>query len=480
MALNLNGTKYTEKELQTLAKAGVLHIGRKNDPASTTLTAPALHGPFQGNAAQYGLFSYPGVRPERYSALQRPRSMARILRPMASEYTEEILEIATGQTASSGTNPAGFCGNPVTVGQLKTCQQVHKFGSYIIKTDLNAVPLIGQLRNRADVPAEILNAGPAENPLIPDIMFNLRDTRDVLAYELFRIGVDLERQMEQVLIRGQYTGSTQQNFVGFFQEFNGLDQLIKTGYTDAVTGAVCAAADSAIISFNAAVSSTMGGGDGRNIVQAASDLYWALRDRATSVGMEGVDWAIVMRKEQFRAVVEQWACNYATYRCTSGTVGNPFNTDTGDTNALRLEMMNGQYLLHDGIAVPVVFSEGISSPAIANATYEADMYYVPLSWNGAPLLRLEYFDMGNQYATAYRTFVDSDDITVINNGMFIVGVRSTGLCKEYHFASRMRMILETPFLAGRIDNINYTFRAPSREAIPGTSLYVDGGTTYRS
>jgi hypothetical protein len=42
------------------------------------------------------------------------------------------------------------------------------------------------------------------------------------------------------------------------------------------------------------------------------------------------------------------------------------------------------------------------------------------------------------------------------------------------------MVLEAPFLAGRIDDLQYVYLAPTREAIPGASLYVDGGVSYVS
>src|SRR5687767_7924249 len=112
MAVRIGDADYNEVELKALAKAGVLQIGRKHDPASTTATAGPLHGPFHGNENQYGAFSTPGVRPQRFSALQRPRSFARLLRMTASEYFQERLEITTGVTAGSGSNATGFCGNP--------------------------------------------------------------------------------------------------------------------------------------------------------------------------------------------------------------------------------------------------------------------------------------------------------------------------------------------------------------------------------
>ncbi len=42
MAIAYNGQKFSEKEMQKLIDAGLMGVGYKNDPASTTLAAPAL------------------------------------------------------------------------------------------------------------------------------------------------------------------------------------------------------------------------------------------------------------------------------------------------------------------------------------------------------------------------------------------------------------------------------------------------------
>lgn len=467
------------EDIRAIAEA--VGITQKNNPASTTVTAPTLQGPFPGNTSQLGPFSAYGPRPERFSALVRPRSLARLLALNSSVYHEEILEIMTGVTAAAGTNATGFCGDPPTVGQGKVCEQIYKWGRYMVKTDLEAIPEIGTLRSRFEVPGEILNSGPTANPLVPDILYRMVDTRSPLQYGLWRIGVQLERVLGPVLVLGDTTLNSTQTHHGFISEFKGLDGMIKTGYVDAATSIACPAADSAVLNFNTSVSGTIGGGDGRNITIAVSDVVWALKDRAVEMGMDTTQFAIVMRKELFRSIVEVWACQYATYRCQSSATGTDFVNDVRDSNALRLEMMNGQYLLIDNVPVPVVFEEGIPQESLGSNQFKSDMYIVPVSWEGMPLVRLEYFPMDNQYIQEFSSFVGSDQIGVINNGLYIVGNRHNGFCKEYLFGSKMRLILETPFLAGRVDDIAYTFRAPIRNSNPSDSFfYADGGLTYRS
>lgn len=452
---------------------------QKHDPASTTLAAPALHGPLQGNNAQYGLFSRPGVRPERFSTLVRTRSLARVLGVRPSRMWQELLEVMSGVTAASGTNADNWCANPPTTPVGKVAQQIYKFGKWYAKTNLNALPEIGMYRDRADVPGEILNAAPQErNPLIPDLMYRIIDDTDSqLRYELFLMGVGLERSLEKVLITGDITQASNATEWGWMVEFNGLDSQIKTGYTDAVSGLAVPAMDSAITTWNASVGGTV---SGSNFVQAVSDMVWSLRDIAASMGMEGVDFAIAMRAEAFRAAVENWACNYATYRCSTTVSGVSFNNDLSAMNDLRLEMMNGQYLLVDNVPVQVIFSDGIPQESQGGGQFMSDIYVVPVSWNGMRLINIEYFDMNNAPLQEYASFAGSEVVT-LNNGMFLVGKRSTGLCMEYLFASKMRLILETPWLSGRIDNVQYITHTTQRNADPADShFYRDGGISFRT
>lgn len=479
--VNIGGKDYTLDEIRVLSKAGVLGVGQKNDPASTTLTAQTLNGPFPGNANQFGIFSGAGVRPSRFSALTRPDSMiAAIINSgglTRSRYTNELLEIVTGQTAGGSTNASGFCGNPPVVGNLKVMRRLFSWGSYYVKTNLDALPLIGQLRNRADVPGSIINAGPSNNPLIPDMMYRLNDSQSHLQTELYKIGIDLERTSEIVAVRG--TSGTDNSRTGWFAEFGGLDGQVTTGYTDSETGVSVPAADSTIISYNADITGTNADGTGRNFYETLRDLYRGRVVKADRVGMNGTVFAFVMRREQFERVTDVVACQSAIYNCDGGQYEEVMRNGA-DIQRARVEMLGGNYLLIDGMRVPVVFSDGIVFEGIANNTYRSDIYCVPFSWAGQPLLRMEYFPMNNEYALEFANGFGRNNVTFLNNGMFIVGQRDTGLCVEYHFAARFRLILETPFLAGRIDNVEYSYTLDTVTAHPGESLYKNGGLTYRS
>lgn len=491
------GVEFTEKQLRAMNDAGILErlVGHKikevkfkNDPASTSLVnTSALQGPLQYNESLGGAFSSPGVRPQRFSAVQRPRSFAKLLKPRPSEYNQEILEIMTGASNGVGSNASGFCDNPPSPGDLLTCKQNYFFGSWYEKIELNSIPQIGQLRNRAEVPGQILNQPPENNPLIPDLMYRITDTRSQLQFELYTLGMDKARNLEKVLVLGDYSKTYTQTQRGFIKEFNGIDKQIKTGYTD-TSGVACPAMDSIVENFNGNnIGTTVGGGDPRTITSVISDDYYALTDRAQYAGFEGadggneLDLTFVMRKEMFRALTDYYANTYATNRFQTNTLtaGSPLWQEASRANELRMEMLRGNFLIVEGIPIPVVFSDGIPLTYLGNNVWEGDMYLMPMAWNGMPLVNLEYFNMANQYAIEYQGFVNADDQKVLNNGLYRVGYRSTGLCKEYHFADRMRLILEVPFLCARIDNIAFTYYAQTRGAYPGESFYANGGVSYQ-
>ncbi len=476
MGIKIGDQDFSDIELKALAKAGVLQIGQKHDPASTTLTAGPLHGVFHGNSNQFGIFSSAGVNPRRFNATQRPRSMLPVIPFQKSDLINEIREIVTGVTAGSGNNATTFCGNPPAYGQLKTCQQTFSFGELYFKTQLNDLTKIGQRRNRADIPADIINDAVANNPFLPQVpgVSGISDTMSQLQNEFYTAGIGAEREVSQVHWVG--TAGTQNNtYRGVMTQWLGLDGQIKTGYTDAVNGLACPAADSVVQSFNVDI----GGTDANSLdfVEALTDVYRAVTERARAVGL---DWrgAIVMRYEQFVRATDVWACAYSTYRCTGAQYAEQ-NTDAMQTQALRIQMMRGQYLLIDGEEVPVIFDEGIPRETLANNTYKSDIYVVPFSLSGVPTLYYDFFDMNNGYSREFASFAGEETRT-INGGLYLVGKRTTPFCVEYHFAAKVRLILEAPFAAGRLDDVWFTYLAKTREANPSASLYQDGGTTYRS
>jgi hypothetical protein len=130
----------------------------------------------------------------------------------------------------------------------------------------------------------------------------------------------------------------------------------------------CPALDSIVENFNSnPIGTTVGGGDPRTITNVISDVYYAATDRAEQTGFEGadggseLDWGFIMRKEMFRALTDVYANTYATsrFQANSLSAGTPLLQDGQRTNDLRVEMLNGKYLIVEGQPIPIFFSDGM-------------------------------------------------------------------------------------------------------------------------
>lgn len=481
MKFKINGVTYTEAQVKQLARMGVLDLSalrRKNDPASTSLAnTQAPHG-FNagGTGTARGLFAGAGVRPEMFSAIQQPRSIMGVLPLRRSEFANETVEVLTSQAGNQGTDADGFCGNPPAAGDLAVARQVRVFGKWMMRTQLNAIPELGKRVDYADLERVIQNAAPSD-PFFPAVVQSLVNTRDPLAFELYKLGTAARRATSRVAWTG-VGGANATNNDGYFSEFSGFDTLVKTGYTDSVTSAAVPALDSIVVNWNADVAATVAGS---NIVARLHDLYYSSVERASAVGMS-VRHVFAMTPQMFRALVDVYACSYATYRCVGTNAGDPVTRDGMAVQQLRAEMMTGRYLLVDGVPVPVVVDDGIPmTRALATDPFSTTIYLIPIEDDaGVPLTYLQYFPMDNEFALRYVGFVNSDKVAFLNDGLFIVGERSTGLCVEYHMAMQARLMLETPWLAARIDNVQFAANDFTRQPNPGDPLYAGGGRTTGS
>lgn len=468
--INLGGKEYTLKELEK-----ALSQLEKHDTAGTIQTAQTLHG---ANAGGYdGLLSDYGVRPDMYTTAPRTDSLFANIPLVPSDILDEKIEILTGVTDVQGENATGFCATPPTLGNLKVCQQISTYGKFFLGSGVIDLTTVGSLLNRADTPRNLLNSGRVDNRLVPDVLRNMPlDTRDERASLMYTAGFGIERAFDRVSVTGSTANSGGNAETGFITEFNGLDQLVKTGYVDAQTSQACPAADSKVITFGANINNTIAGGDGRDLVEALTDLYYAQFDLSDMVGLQ-TDFAFFMTRAMFRVVSEVWACNYTTSRCSQGDFS--LNVYANDVVAMRDSMRNDRYLLIGGVRVPVLFGAGIPQGGGVTANqFTQDIYLLPLRANGAPTLYMDYFPMDNQYVQRFADMMP--ERTYMNNGLYAVSPSRTQNCIQFSFAAKPRLILRTPFLAGRLDDVTFTDLRGTRTPYPDQSFYANGGVTYRS
>jgi hypothetical protein len=414
-----------------------------------------------------------------YQTIIQPQGLTGILPLLANEYEQEVYDILTAQEAMTGSNPATNCGIPPVSGNLKKCRQIFEYGLAYWGTNVINLTSTGGLRDRADMSRQIINQSPTMSQFTPEIMATYAgDTRDEFGFNMFKAGTDAQRFMERVAITGNPATAYTSTALGLIKEPKGLDLLINDNYTTPA-GVACDAANSTVVNFSAEMGDTIGGGDGRGIVQVMTDIYYSKMDTASKLGIRFTGFWL-MTAPAFRELTNVWACNYSTARCDLAGTNNRQNTDAMATTALRIDMYNNRYLLIDGVRVPVEISDGIPQ-GYNGTTYTQDIYFVPLTSDVSPLplTRFEYHKMDNQYAQQLVNRVGGGNVFFSNNGLYAVAYQQSAFCVQYYFSMRPRLVMDTPFLAGRVNDVSFTFLADTRSPYADESnRYYGGGDTF--
>jgi hypothetical protein len=217
-------------------------------------------------------------------------------------------------------------------------------------------------------------------------------------------------------------------------------------------------------------------------------MWRYLNHIASRVGLAPIQLKIAMTWGLFNELTEIWPVSYETYAAYAGIVPNGANLYVSADGAIRMrddmrgDVYNrtGQYLLIDGQRVPVVLDDAITETQYTGGTFESQIYFIPFTVLGnIPVTYLEYFDQalqngpvdfGNMFATP-GSYWSSDD------GRFLWHRKPpTNWCVQLLALLEPRLIMLTPYLAGRITDVRYTPLYHERSWDPtNTSYWKDGG-----
>jgi len=437
-----------------------------------------------------GLFTTPGLEPGIATTYIPPMGLENFLEQQGhvrtSMYANPIFGIITGQTPSTGEEPTEPCDENVPVaGSLKLCQQTWGFGEMTLKSQVIRVDRQGELINRGSpVEGNLINnpfASQVASQITPQSSTDMfRSTVAKLTTELAN---DFKRRYAHLVWDGNPVNTAGSS--GGYLEFNGLDRIVNSGYQDSITGISCPAADSLVKDFSYGIVQN----DAVSTVRAFVETYRDRQYLAQQINFGLVQFAWVMRKQLFLALTEIWPCAYYTYRCytasPSGSNATAFVSGT-ESAAIRDAMRLGQYLLIDGVQVPVIIDNTMGETNHANGNFSSNAYLLPLAAPGAysdtngQLLYMEYFDYRGPFGM--QSVLDSmapDQVyRVSGDGRFIMMLQSpNSFCRQIQMRTSKRVVLRTPFLAARIDNLMYNVYLHERDAYPDSSFYVNGGAT---
>jgi len=454
-------------------------VGYKHD-ATGTPNAQYAHGPG-------GLLTYPGVDPLIFHTVVGNKGILGQLPTKPSLYTNPTYFTITGVQGDTGAEKTTVCTNAPYAGLKKGCLTTSVFGRYERATREVELNRLGQLVDRAD-PMDIrligspiheahIFAGGPESPGIPgDLLTN------EIRQKFWERNVSIHRLLSLQLWRGTPVNNSAG---GGYKELTGFELLVNTGYVDAETGARCFALDSDIKNFNWACIST-NANNADNLVWYVSEMYKYLRSLAERTGLSPVRWVLAMREDLFWEITSIWPCSYLTFRCLNQNVGGMTNEVVVNTGAeqvrMRDEMRAGKYLLINGERIEVVMDDGITEWSAVNeghlapGCFSSDIFFIPMSVVGGQAVTfLEYFDYTNP------SISDALANMVLGRveGPFITWPRQTNQCVVWQTKIEPRLVLRTPWLAGRIQNVCYCPLQHIRQPFPNDPYFLDGGKTSR-
>lgn len=429
-----------------------------------TMTAQRLHG-------ATGLFNSPGLERDIITAHMRPFGLASQVPALPSVNEDPRFGTLTGFSDDIGSEPTNACDDAPT-GYIKGCNLTARFG--MIRRDTNTVEMdkVMLKLHRGDFTDLILRGRVLGLTNLVPSGLNEGQILDIITMsEMVNVGVRTERLLGTQFWQGS---------VAVVNQFPGLDVQIATGIVDADTGTACPALDSDVKDYNyTLIDST--------IVEYLSMLEWYLRYNASGMGLDPVSWVVVMRPELWFELTAIWPCAYNTNKCSSAVGANSTVFIDGRENVSERDAMrNGLYIDINGNRYPVVLDTGIYEQTNINdanvpaASYASTIYMVPLTITGGfPVLYREYVDY-RRAAPDINLLRGMEEFFWTDNGVYSWALEQVKWCYKLALKTEQRVILRTPQLAGRIDNVLYTPLQHLRSPDPDSPYWKDGGVSMRS
>ena len=443
------------------------YITEKDDPTkqASTQTATLLHGPG-------GIFNVLGTDPTVISAYVRPfQSIASVLPLMATNDTNPQFASFTGYTADEGSQPVLVC-DPAPTTDMKSCYLTAQFGLTRFDTKTIEPGQILKRINRGDFTdlnfvGQVLgleNVTPAG--LSGEEIINL-----VEVAALIGAAAQAERKLVREFWQGVVTNTN---------EFPGLDVQIATGQVDAKANQACPALDSDVknFTFNEV------GGTGKDIAEYLEMLEYFVRNNADAASLE-VEWVIAMRPQLWQRLTSIWPIKYNTLPedlTLAATTGNRIFLDGRENTRERDTMRRANIITINGTDYPVVADVGIAEDTnttnanLGAGQFASSIYMVPVRVNGAAATERQYLDYRDWNGQLVRPDLQN---FWTDDGIYSWATNSTYWCHLFGLRTEQRIVLRTPQLAGRIDDVMYEPLQHLRSPFTESPYHVDGGVSIR-
>lgn len=467
----VSGT-FDRQTVQFLANLADMYQAMKGQQQKTVGT-PTTNLPYGTN----GIFGACGSNQQVVNAHVVPQGLDPLLPVRPSVYVQELYPYFTGVREDGDDEPSTGCAN-CPGGVIKSCYQTATIGRICRETQTLEINDLFKRTNRGQFD-DLVFMG----QLLGDSNFNaVQDSTTILQTateaQMGVVAVMHQRKLSQML----WQGNPANNVGTGYMEFPGIDMLVNTGKVDAKTGTACPALDSDVKDFNYNDID----GIAVDIVHYISWIEHFCRHNADRMGLMPVEWVVVMRPELWQELSAVWPCRYLTHRCANDA-GTNVTVINDDANVrMRDAMREGMFIWINGRRYQVVTDDGIyENDSTNNANLDAgefasDIYFLPIRFMGNnPALYWEHMDY--RAAAPDTAFLNGkQDFWWSDDGRFFWVIEQQSYCYLIRAKIEPRIVLRTPHIAGRLQNVKYAPLQHLRSPFPESDYHADGGQYSRS
>lgn len=471
---------HTDTEQQWLSKATDIASGLVTKAPATTMTAQKLHG-------LTGTFSTFGLDRDVISTHVQPHGITEVLPMLPNNDEDPRYGALTGFSDDIGNEPAEPCDDAPT-GFIKACNLTAQFGRLARQTETIEMDKLGLRINRGDFMDLTLHGMNLQMPSSSGIMPPNLDKNQILNNVTMSQMVSVGVRMNRILTNQYWQGSPANNNVGGgFKEMPGLDTQIATGQVDADSGVACPSLDSDVKDFDF---NNVNGADANDIVEFLSMLEYFVYTLAQDTGMLPAEWVFVMRPQLWYELSRVWPIIYNTDRVAialAAATNARVNIDGRENIRERDRMRTLGELAINGRTYKVIEDTGINelnnvnNANLAAGEFASSIFMLPLRVVGNfPVTFRQNIDYRNALLLQNINLLRGNQNFWTDRGIFSWAFDDVKWCWTLTAKTEQRVVLRTPQLAGRIDNVKYTPLQHLREANPDSPYFVDGGVSVRA
>lgn len=487
---NMNGEELQRGVLTPEFNAAIGMAVQKAVEATLRATSTAsgsTHNLIHGPGSMFGQAQV-GIEPEVISTMMHWEGLGDHVPTFGVRTRETLLPFITGVEPTSTSEPDTECENCIA-GETEACLQHFPLGKVCRETQTMTPERIIERLNRGDINLTLLNNQlGSESPWHPGssvVEMGREGLMQIAA--AWALMFELPPLFMHALSPMVFSGNPTNNQGDGYREFRGMDLLINTGFKDAIAGVLCGALDSDVKDFNYGDVKTQ---TAPTFFEMLEMVHYYIRENARKQRLTPVRWAIVMKSNLWQIVSSLIPFQSVMAAIMNATLGTSFQVNLdGQTIVNEREKFRAQGVIPlNGERVQVIIDDGITELNNANdgnldaGEYASDVYIVPMQYLGSrDAVRIDYKDYRfiSQEIAATKDLL-GDMFSWSPDGRFSWTWVKDGPCFKIRANIEPRILLRTPQLAGRIQNVKYVPMQHLREPNPDSPYFFKGGVSTRS